>query len=318
MTFVRTVLGDLPPSQLGRCYAHEHVIIDPSFTTHVSPDFLLADVDCAVAELTAFRAAGGGAMIDSMPCDSGRNILKLAEISRRSGVHLVCPTGLHLAKYYPPGHWGGTCSEEELAALFIADLTEGVDAHDYSGPIVRRTAHRAGVIKIATGRQFTPREEKLFAAAASAHRRTGCPILTHTEQGELALEQAVRLRQLGVDLRQVCLSHVDRRPDPGYHREVLSTGVRLEYDSAFRWPADGGNPTRDLLLALLPEFPDQLMIGMDAARRGYWRAYQGRPGLTYLLETLVPELRAAGLPDDLLARLLQSTPARTFAFTPPA
>ncbi|MBI5690287.1 MAG: aryldialkylphosphatase [Verrucomicrobia bacterium] len=314
MTFVRTVLSDITPAQLGRCYAHEHVIIGPSFTTHVCPEFLLDDVDRAAAELADFRRAGGGAMVDSMPCDSGRDILRLAEVSRRSGVHLICPTGLHLAKYYPPGHWGETLGAAELAALFVADITEGVDAFDYGAPVVRRTPHRAGVIKVATERQFTARDEKLLAAAAEAHCRTGCPILTHTEQGELALEQATRLRELGVDLRHVCLSHVDRRPDPGYHREVLSTGVRLEYDSAFRWPAERGNPTRDLLLALLPEFPDQLMLGMDAARRSYWRSYGGAPGLVFLLETFVPELRAAGLSDELLSRVLLATPASTYAF----
>jgi phosphotriesterase-related protein len=316
MSWIRTVLGDLPAAQLGRCYAHEHVIIDASFTTHVTADFLLDDVDRASAELREFRAHGGGAMIDSMPCDCGRNVRKLAEVSRRSGIHLVCPTGLHLAKYYPPGHWGETLTEDEFAALFIADIDEGVDVHDYGAPLVHRTPHRAGVIKIATARAFTPREERIFAAAASAHRRTGCPILTHTEQGELALEQTERLRTLGVDLRHVCLSHTDRRPDPGYHRELLSTGVKLEYDSAFRWPAARGNPTLDLLVALLPEYPDQLMLGMDAARRAYWRQYGGAPGLSFLLTEFSARLRAAGLAADVLDRVFVFTPAATFSFRP--
>ena len=36
-----------------------------------------------------------------------------------------------------------------LADLFVADIVEGIDELDYSGPVVRRTDHRAGVIKIA-------------------------------------------------------------------------------------------------------------------------------------------------------------------------
>ena len=35
MSFVRTVLGDIDPADLGVCSAHEHVIIDRSFTTWV-------------------------------------------------------------------------------------------------------------------------------------------------------------------------------------------------------------------------------------------------------------------------------------------
>ena len=40
MSFVRTVLGDIAPEDLGVCYAHEHIIIDPSFTTVMEPGFL--------------------------------------------------------------------------------------------------------------------------------------------------------------------------------------------------------------------------------------------------------------------------------------
>lgn len=314
MSFVRTVLGDIAPEKLGVCYAHEHVIIDPSFTTHTNPDFLLDNVERGAQELREFHAAGGRAMIDSMPCDCGRNVLKLAELSRRTGVHLVCPTGLHLAKYYDPGHWGNSLTEEEFAKLFIADINEGIDARDYNGPLVRRTAHRAGLIKIATGRAFTPREEKVFAAAAQAHRVTGCPVLTHTEQGELALEQVDRLEKHGVALDHVCLSHTDRKPDLGYHRAILARGVHVEYDQAFRWKAGQGNPTLDLLVALLPEFPDQIMLGMDAARRSYWKNYGGKPGLTFLLDSFSSSLRTVGVSVDALHRIFVTTPATTYAF----
>lgn len=319
MSFVRTVLGDIPPADLGVCYAHEHVIIGPSFATHAHPEFLLDDMDRAATELREFHAAGGRAMIDSMPCDAGRNVEKLAALSRQTGVHLVAPTGLHLAKYYEPGHWGSRYSEAELAALFIADIREGIDAHDYNGPLLRRTPHRAGLIKIATGPGFTAREEKIFAAAAQAHRATGCPILTHTEQGELALQQIDRLAGGGVALAHVCLSHTDRKPDVGYHREILARGVRVEFDSAFRWKPGAGqpNPTLDLLLALLPEFPDQIMLGMDAARPAYWRSHGGSPGLTFLLTTFSVTLRSAGVSAEALHRLFVSTPAATFAFVIP-
>jgi phosphotriesterase-related protein len=314
MSFVRTVLGDIPPAQLGICDAHEHVIIDPSFTTLITPDFLLDDVERAVVELRAFHSLGGRAMIDSMPCDCGRNVVKLAEVSRQTGVHIVCPTGLHLAKYYDPGHWGNLYSEDELADLFVAEINEGIDARDCNGPRVRRTPHRAGVIKIAADRTFGAREEKLFAAAGQAHQRTGCPILTHTEQGELALEQIDRLERHGVALRHVCLSHTDRKPDAGYHREILGRGVRVEFDQAFRWKTAGRNPTLDLMVTLLPDFPEQIMLGMDAARRGYWRSYGGEPGLIFLLTDFAPALRAAGVSADSLHRIFVSTPAATFSF----
>lgn len=316
MSFIRTVLGDIEPAELGVCYAHEHVIIDPGYVTQMYPEFCLDSVEKGAAELTAFREAGGRAMVDSMPCAAGRNVLKLAEISRRSGVHLLCPTGYHLKQYYHEGHWGTRQSAEQLAALFVADIEEGIDANDYAGPTCERTPHRAGLIKVAGGLdRLDAHEARLFEAAALAHRRTGAPILTHTEQGTAGMEQIALLQRHGADLSHVVLSHTDRKPDYGYHAELLSTGVNLEYDSAFRWQAEQGNPTRDLVAAMVEKgFGGQILLGMDAARTSYWRSYGGKPGMTYLLETFVPMLREAGLAQVDVDRIFISNPAAAYAF----
>ena len=91
----------------------------------------------------------------------------LAAISRASGVHVVAPTGLHHERYYHDRHWSAILDEDEIAGLFVADVEDGIDANDYGGPVVRRTPHRAGVIKIATDRTFTPREEAIFVGGSS-------------------------------------------------------------------------------------------------------------------------------------------------------
>ena len=316
MAFIRTVLGDIDPAASGIGYAHEHIIIDPGFATMQTPDFLLDCVEAAVAELQGLKTAGVGLVVDSMPCDAGRNVEKLAEASRRSGVGIVCPTGLHLQQYYPPNHWGERLPEDTLAELFVADIMEGVDANDYGGPVVRRTSHRAGVIKVAGGRDcLSAHERKCFRAAAQAQRQTGCPILTHTEQGTAAEEQIRLLREHGADLGRVVLSHTDRLPEPDYHRRLLRAGVVLEYDSAFRWKTGDLNPTVDLIAALLPEFPTQIVVGMDAARRSYWKAYGGGPGLSYLVTTLRPLLANRGLSEMLLDNLYTHNPRRAYTFT---
>ncbi|HLL90531.1 MAG TPA: hypothetical protein VK324_14620, partial [Tepidisphaeraceae bacterium] len=218
-------------------------------------------------------------------------------------------------KYYPPGHWGQRLDEQELTAVFVGEIGQGIDGNDLAGPEVRRTPHRAGLIKIAGGRdRLTEPELRLFCAAAAAHVATGCPILTHTEEGTAALEQVEVLRDAGADLRHVVLSHLDRRPDLTYHREILSTGVRLEYDSAFRWKPGQGNPTLDLVVALIGDFPDQILLGMDAARSRYWASFGGAPGLAFLLRDFVPQLRAADLSRRDVDRILIDNPAAAYSF----
>lgn len=314
---IRTVTGDIEPAKAGRCYAHEHIIIDPAFITFCNPDFLLDSVERACVDVVEFREAGGGTLVDSMPCGGGRNVIKLADVSRRTGAFIVCPTGVHLERYYAPGHWSQHLNNAELAKLFIADLEEGIDARDYNGPSIIRTKHRAGIIKIATsGKSPTSHERKIFEAAALAHKKTGAPILTHTEQGEGALEQVQMFEEFDASLQHIVLSHTDRRPDIGYHREILSTGVAVEYDSAFRWPGQD-NPTLRLVCEMFAAgFGSQILLGMDAARRKYWHAYDGQPGLAFLLKEFVPRLKREGLRDQDIDSIFLANPQRCYSFLP--
>jgi phosphotriesterase-related protein len=316
MSFVRTVLGDIAPTDLGPTYAHEHLVIDGGRMVELSADFLLADVDKAVDELTAAKALGLGAVVDAMPCDLGRNAGKLADVSRRSGVHVVAPTGLHLARYYGDRHWSRTAFVEEIAALLVADISTGIDANDYNGPIVHRTAHRAGVIKVAGSENgLTDRERRVYEAAAAAHVETGAPILAHCTDGKAALDQVRFLADRGVDLAQVILSHTDKVVDRAYHREIMASGVCQEFDQGFRWKEGVDNGTLTLLEWLIEDgFSDGLMLGMDAARQGYWTAYGGSPGMTFLLGAFSDAMTARGLGPDIQHLLFVANPARAFAF----
>ena len=54
------------------------------------------------------------------------------------------------------------------------ELTEGIDANDLNGPVVRRTPHRAGVVKVAGSLDGpSARDRRIFEAAAIATARVG-------------------------------------------------------------------------------------------------------------------------------------------------
>jgi phosphotriesterase-related protein len=314
MAFIRTVLGDVDAEELEITYSHEHVIIEQGYVTEKNDLFLLNDVDKVSQELAAFYAGGGRTMVDTMPAGAGRNVLKLAEVSRRTKVKLIVPTGLHLAVYYPANHWQFHYSEQQLADLFIDDIRLGVDAFDYSGPLVKRTPHQAGMVKLATeGGNFTAHQEKIFHAVVAAHLETGAPILTHSKGAGNALEQVAWFEKLGADLSHVVISHVDKEKDLGFHRELLQTGVRVEYDSAFRWGPGQENPTYELLRTFLPEFPGQITMGMDAAKHSYWKSYGGSPGLNFLLTRFKQDLEQMGL-GQYYKHIFIHNPADLFSF----
>jgi predicted metal-dependent phosphotriesterase family hydrolase len=315
MTFTRTVLGDIDRGAMGVTYAHEHLVIDGGRPVEMSADFLLADVDRLADELRAAAAVGLQTAIDAMPADCGRNPAKLAELSRRSGVHVVAATGLHHVKFYGAWHWSLRASEDELADLFVADIDEGIDERDYGGPIVRRTAIRAGIVKVG-GSEGGPsdRDRPIFRAAAATHQRTGVPVHTHCEAGTGALEQVRLLVDAGVPAFRITLSHVDKVVDRGYHRDLLGTGAFAVYDQAFRW-RDRDNGTLQLLEWMAEDgLLGQVMLGMDAARQGYYAAFGGQPGLPFLLGEFSAAMEARGLDASIRRRLFVDNPSRAFAF----
>ena len=312
---VRTVRGDIDPAELGVTYAHEHLIIDGGRPVQMDPTFDLSDVDAAVEEVRVAAALGLGALVDAMPRDAGRNAEKLAELSRRTGVHVIAPTGLHHDRYYGPAHWSHRVSIDDLAELFIADIDVGIDANDYSGPIVRRTPIRAGVIKVA-GSDGGPsaRDARVFEAAAAAQRRTGVPILTHCEAGTGAIEQIELLARHGADLAHVAVSHVDKVVDRSYQRAIWATGATAELDGSFRWGDQPNGTLRILEWAAADGMLDRIVLGMDAARRGYYTVYGGRPGLTWLLDGFSRLMDERGLDAAVRRRLFVDNPRRWLAF----
>lgn len=314
MKFFRSITGDIPAEKMGITFSHEHIVIEEGFPTLANPDFLLNDVEKISTELKGLKSLGCSTMVDTMPANAGRNVLKSVEISKKSGINIIIPTGIHLEIYYPPSHWRYSYNEDQLTDLFIQDIITGVDRFDYNGPIVERTSFKAGLIKLATGDDnFTSHQEKIFRSVVNAHLKTGAPILTHTNNGNKALEQAELFSKLGADLNHVVLSHLDRNKDIGYHEAVLQTGVNVEFDSAFRWKTPNENWTLFLLEKLLEKYPNQITVGMDAARNSYWRSYNGSPGLDYLLTIFPEELKIRGI-DVFFNRIFVDNPKKIFCF----
>lgn len=299
---VRTVLGAVAAAELGVTYAHEHLILDSPLIAERFPHIHLPSVEDAVTEVSACRAAGVRTMVDAMPSGQGRDVGRLAEVARRTGMHIVAATGLHTEKYYPDVAWAREDPAEALAERFVAELTRGADGTD----------HCCGVIKVATDeRGMTPRAQRLFAAAAMAHGHTGAPILTHCEGGVGGLEQVEALSALGIPLDRVALSHTDKVADLSYHRALLEAGVVLEYDQALRQDPDERRGTAWLIATLVADgYGDQIVLGTDGARRSLWTALGGAPGLDWLAAGFGEVLARWGVDADAQQRMFIANPAR--------
>ena len=301
MPLIRTVRGDIAPSNLGVCYPHEHVLCSPP------PDVADRDLEmdsetAALQELTWLKQAGGRALVDMTPADYGRNAPGMKRVSAATGIHLVATTGLHKDKF--SARIVKDKSIDELADRFTRDVTEGVDGTDI----------KVGVIKAASSlNTITDTEEKVFRAVARAHQRAGAAISTHTEVGTMGLEQIQLLMAEGVKPDRIIIGHVDRKMEWDYHLAMWQTGVTLGYDQIGKEKyAPDSQRVEFILRAVKEGFGQQIVLGGDLARKSYWPSYGtgGGPGLTYILWRFIPWLRSEGLSEEAIQDLLVHNPVR--------
>jgi phosphotriesterase-related protein len=312
---IRTVLGDIDATEAGFCSAHDHVLIAESIGTLRTPDLLIDGIDEAVDEVHAFRAAGGTTIVDAMPLDCGRDPAGLVEVSGRTGVNIVATTGFHKPEYYEERHWSRAADPDTLVELLVSEICDGMDRWSYGGPIVERLPARAGLVKVATDSEgLTSLARSRMVVAAEVHRRTGAPVLTHTEHGALALEQVECLSEQGVPPDAVLVSHVDRNHDRGLHKALASTGCYLVYDGPSRAKYHRPEEVAELIgAAASGGGSDRVLLGMDLALRPYRSSYGGAPGLAWLPGEFVPTLRRCGFSEEDVHRFGWTNPARALS-----
>ena len=308
--FVRTVLGDVSPTELGLTLCHEHLVTAPAPRLRDHDDLLLNDETRAIEELAVFRRAGGGALVELTVAEFGRDVAALARISRASGVHVIAATG-HVSVDY----WDGvldvpSMSVSDLVDEMIADLTTGIDG----------TTIRAGVIKAGSSRdKVTSAEAKVLAAAALAQAATGAPITTHTTAGTMALEQARTLVDAGADPSRVTLGHLDRRLAYEEHRALAREGFTLGYDCVSKdWYEPDARRVATILRLVDDGLCSQVTLSGDLARRSSWVSWGGGPGYSYIPWRFVPWLRREGLEDAAVRQITVDTPARLLTWAAPS
>ncbi|MFE7445368.1 phosphotriesterase [Streptomyces chartreusis] len=295
---VRTVLGDVRPEELGVCDAHDHLFL----SSPRLPGQELNDASAARAELDAFRAAGGSAVVQWTPYGMGRRAADLPPLSRAAGVQLVCATGLHQAAHYAPELLDEV--RGKLADVFVSELTVGIGT----------SGVRAGIVKVAGGFHALDAHARwAMTAAAEAHRATDAPIAVHLEAGTGALDVLDLLcGELGVPPHRVILGHLNRSPDLVVHREAASSGCWLAFDGPSRAHHATDWRMPDAVLALAEAgFGHRLLLGGDTVVAGA-RSVDGGPGMPYLLRRVRPRLVLA-LGEELVERVLVDNPGRAFA-----
>lgn len=150
-------------------------------------------------------------------------------------------------------------------------------------------------------------------AAAITHTATGLPIAAHTGNGVAALEEIDILERAGVPLSSFIWVHAQSEQDGSVHLKAASRGAWVEFDGISPKTVD-----RHVTLVLAMRQAghlDRVLVSHDA---GWYRVGEVNGGEFRAFDTLftafVPALKAAGLADADVQRLLVDNPRR--ALTP--
>lgn len=309
MPHLVTTLGPKQAAEQRIILPHEHVFVD--LRTWDQPGYAQAEPADVIAlmapEIQKAQAAGVTALVDCGPVGVGRRADILKAVSQATGLPIVVPTGVYREPWIPP--WVHDASEEALRDWMHGELV-GEIAEPGSPP----SGVQAGFIKLSAGDDgITETESKVLRAAAQAAAATNAIIGSHTIRGRVVREQLRIIEEAGYTPSRFIWIHTQAEPDFTLHLEMAQRGAWLEYDSI-------GSPESDpqfiewILNLLEAGFGNQLLLSHD---RGWYDPAQpggGQPRpYTYLAETFLPKLRAAGVAEEMITRLVCDNPFRAFA-----
>ncbi len=313
MPEVQTVTGRIAPLALGFTLPHEHTGIS-LWQIEGRWDYWQLTVDDAVVlpELTAFRAAGGGTLVDLTLPGVGRDPERLRRYAEATGLNVVMGAGWYRTAYYPPEARIDRRTVDDLADELVREAEVGVAG----------TGIKPGIIgEIGTDKPWlSAQEERVHRAAARAARRTGMAITTHAVLSPVGLAQLRVFEEEGVDPGRVIVGHADSYPRLDHVLEIVRRGANLELDflgmSFTAQERHGEARIVDLLGELVGRgHADRILLSQDVCHDSQLKAYGGN-GYVYLVERFLPRLREAGVTEAAIRTMTVDNPARLLTLAP--
>ncbi len=304
MPHLITTLGSLSQQSVEVILPHEHVFVD--LRTWDQPGYAQAKVEdvkaLMCAELEKAHDAGVSALVECSTLGVGRRVDILKAVSEAVHFPLIVPTGVYREPWIPP--WVHDATEAALEGWMLRELQEEIE----------NSGVQAGFIKLSAGDDgITATESKVLRAACQAVRETGAVIGSHTIRGRVVRDQLDILEQAGVYGGRFIWIHAQAEPDFALNLEMAQRGAWIEYDGIGSPHSDAMYVDR-ILRMLDAGFAGQLLLSHD---RGWYDPAQPGGGtpqpFTYLTQTFLPQLRTAGLSEDMIRRLTVANPFRAFA-----
>ncbi|MEU9244307.1 phosphotriesterase [Streptomyces sp. NPDC048385] len=315
---VNTVLGPVPAGELGVVSVHEALLSVLPGAEHAF-DITLdrAEIfETLAGKLREFRAHGGGTVVDSTGMFHGRDVRLYEALSRSTGVHIVASTGQGpeelLGGYFltpqtnPPTPWPA----EKFAGLFTKEITEGM--------VVPRVERRgpAGLVTTAVSRAgMTATDESLLRGAARTALATGTAVSFRFGADAVRELDVVLDENLPAD--RVAVGGLDRKDAvaAGAPERIAARGAYAVLDHVGTDDAEHLADTEHAVLVaglVRAGHADRILLSVGATGVAKGHTANDLP-YSHLLTAFVPLLKAHGVGEDDVRRIIEANPRHLLA-----
>ena len=362
---IMTVRGEIAPQQLGLTSLHEHTFLDlriagsflknyfcniPASMLEFKPEnfpflksgvYLVSDecavvddMDFLVKEYGFFKADGGQSVVDCSPIGGRGDVRKIRELSERTGLNILCATGVYTMTSRPPELLGK--DEEFYYQTFKREVEDGIDGTDIH-PGLLKTA----IATYGPDGKLMDGELAGVRACARLSAETGLSVHIHTDpniSGTDVIATAKLAIECGAEPDKVHICHMDNRiakdvPVHDYltrpeqdrtlnldtHTELLDLGVTIGFDTwgmpitndRFFMP-DDFERLKALITLIGLGYVDQLTLGNDFSSKLMGRSY-GNYGCTRFAEFALPMLKRHGY-GAAIPTLVEDNPRRILEY----
>jgi phosphotriesterase-related protein len=258
---IETVMGPVDGAKIKKALSHEHMFVD--FYGPTDPNYMNVDWDAVVGTCTnralELMSQDINLIVEWTNIGVGRNVLLLRNVSKRTGLHIVSPTGIYKS-LIPPAFADMTV--DQMAQRFVLDLTKGVDG----------TNIKSGFIKIATTEAGpTKTDSMVHQAAAIAGRETGATIALHSPHHAATKQVVATLTAEKFPLARFVWGHA--QPSTlDQHKELAARGATVQYDAIganadpfFKGPTDDASMLDRVEGMVKAGFGKQVLVSADAS-----------------------------------------------------
>lgn len=318
---IETVRGPIGLERLGTVLMHEHVFVtDPEVISNFGQQWWDEEerISDAVRKLQAAKDIGVDTIVDMTVLGIGRDIRLVQRVNAGVDINIVAATGLYTFDALPglfrnEGPGTAVDTVEPMVEAFLADIRQGIAG----------TAVKAGMLKcVWETPTLTPSAERVQSAVCQTHVESGTPITVHTnadlQSGRAALDF---YEAENVALDRVVVGHAGDSTNIDYLRALMDRGATIGCD---RFGLDTYGNSYDRVQTIVTlcglGYAERIVLSQDsAAFTESWARPAAAAALsrilpnwryTYVLETVIPQLRDQGINEQQLRAMLVDNPRR--------